>query len=90
MNDFAQEKDAPFGISAAGGVSEIDGAFDAIAKAEFLGQFDRQIAGRKDVAAGADALDQFAPVMGKDLGLHRSHDVGPPQIDFLGQGRRFR
>ena len=63
VNDFAEQKNAAFGIGFARGISQIDGALDAVAKAEFLRQFDGQIAGGKDVAVGADALDQFAAVM---------------------------
>jgi hypothetical protein len=72
------------GKDAAGRVSQVNGPFHAVAKAEFLGQFDRQQAvGGKDVALVADAVDQPAAVMGEDLGLNRLHDIGPAQVDLF-------
>ena len=65
------------------GVGQINGALDAVAKAEFLGELDGQVAGGKHVAVGADALDQFAAVMRQHLGLHGLHDVGAAEVDFL-------
>mgnify|MGYP000908805796 CR=1 FL=1 len=39
------------------------------------------------LAAGADALDQFAAVMREHLGLHGFHHVGPAEIDLWRGGR---
>jgi len=84
INRFGWRKDF------AGGVSQVDGALDAVAKPEFLGQFDRQQAvGREDMALGADAVDQVAAVMREDLGLDGFHDIGPAQIYFLRRWRRW-
>jgi hypothetical protein len=63
MNDFAEKINGRigrnFGKIFFGGVSQVDGALDAVAKAEFLRQFYREIIGREDAAMGADAFDQF-------------------------------
>src|ERR1017187_5160273 len=44
-------------------VGEINRALDAVAKAEFLREFDGEVAGGDHVAVGTDALDDFAAVM---------------------------
>ena len=87
MNDFAQKKNPPVGISPARRVGEVNRALDAVAKAEFLGEFDREVAGGEHVAVGANALDDFAAIMRKHLRLHGLHDVGPAKVDFLGDRR---
>ena len=70
------------------GVGHVDGAFDAVTKAEFLGQFDGETIGLEHAAVGADALDEFAAVMRKHLCLHGFHDIGPAQVNLLRRGRR--
>ena len=65
------------------GVGEVNRALDAIAKAEFLRELDGKFAGGKHAAAGTDAFDQFAAIVGEDLRLHRLHDVGTAKVDFL-------
>ena len=72
------------GKTRARGVRQINGSLHAVTKAEFLGQFDGQFAGGKDMPGRANALDQFAAIMRKHLGLHRFHDVWPAQIDLFG------
>jgi tetratricopeptide (TPR) repeat protein len=62
------------------GVGQVNGALDAVAKAEFLGELDGEAVGGKHAAVGADAFDQFAAVMRQHLGLHRLHDVRPAEV----------
>ena len=88
MNDFAEQvnrfvrrKKFP------GRVGEVNGAFDAVAKAEFLRELDGEVAGGEHVAVGADAFDELAAIMREDLRLHGFHDIGPAEVDFLGSGR---
>jgi hypothetical protein len=71
------------------GIGQVDGALDAVAKAEFLGELDGQIARRKKMPAAPDALDQVAAIVREDLGLDRRHDIGTAEVDFLGRSRRF-
>ena len=89
VDDFAEDVDRLAGKDLAGGIGQVNGALDAVAKAEFLGQLDGQIAGRKHMAAGANALDQVAAIMREHLGLHGRHDIGAAEVDFLRRGRRF-
>ena len=78
INGLGQREDI------AGGVGKVNGAFHAVTKAEFLGQLDGEKAvGAEDVALVANALHQFAPVMGQDLGLDRGHDIRAAEIDLL-------
>ena len=78
INRFGRRKDP------AGGVGQVDGALDPVAKAEFLGQLDgQQAVGGKDVALFANAVDQVAPVMREHLGLHGLHHIGPAQVYLL-------
>ena len=90
VNDLAEQVDGGFrgdiGEIFPGGIGEVNGPFDPVAKAEFLGQFHGQIAGGQHAAIGAHALDQFAAIMRQHLGLDRLHDVGPAQVDFLPAG----
>ena len=85
VNDFAQEINGlREGKDIAGGVSKVNGAFHAVTEAVFLGQFDgEQAVGAEDVALVANAFDQFAAVMGEDLGLDGGHDVGAAEVDFF-------
>jgi len=46
-------------VREAGGVGEVDGAFDAV----LLCELDGEAIGADDAAARADALDEFAAVM---------------------------
>ena len=89
VNDLAENIDRLLGKDLARGVSQVNGPLDAIAKAELLGELDGQIAGRKDMAAGANPLDQVAAIMRQDLGLNRRHDIRAAKVDFLRRGRRF-
>ena len=84
VDDFAEQVDGFLGReTAAGGVGEVNGALNAVAKAELLREFDGQAGCGKFVAAGADALDECAAVMRLHLRLHGGHDVGSAEVDFL-------
>ena len=92
MNDFAEQIDG-FGQrkNFAGGVGQINRAFDAVTKAKFLRQLDGQPSiGGENPAVRADAVHQFAAVMSDDLRLHRFHHVGPSQVYFLRRAGRLR
>lgn len=58
VDDFADEEDALIGEDAAGGVGEVDGAFDSIAEAELLGEADGGGAEGEFAAFFADAFDE--------------------------------
>ena len=45
VNDFPQQKNPALGIGAAGGISKIDGALDAVTEPKFFSQFDGEISG---------------------------------------------
>ena len=77
------------GIGPAGGIGQVDGALDPVAKAKFLGQLDGQVPCREDMAVGADPLHQVAAVMREHLRLHGLHDVRPAEVDFLRRRGRF-
>ena len=80
INGLGQRKDI------AGGVSQVNGPFHAVTKAVFLGQLDgQQAVGAEDVALVANALDQFAAVMGQHLGLDGGHDIRAAEIDLPGR-----
>ena len=85
VDDLAEQIDgAGRRKHAARGVGQIDGALDAVAEAEFLGQLDRQAPGSGEHAAvDANPGDQFAPIMRDDLGLYGLHDIRSSEIDFL-------
>ena len=91
MDDFAEQINR-FGRRKhfAGGVSQVDGAFDAVTEPEFLRQLDGEPAvGGEDAAVSADAVHQFAAIMGDDLRLHGLHRVGPAQIHLLRRAGRL-
>jgi hypothetical protein len=89
VNDFAKDVDRFVRVGFARGVSEIDGAFNAVTEAKFLREFDGNATGRNHAAASANAIDEFAAIMRQHLGLNGLHDIGPSQIDFL-RGCRSR
>ena len=90
VNDFAEEIDRRVGRDLGkiflGGVGEVNRTLDAVTKAEFLREFDGELARGQDAATGANAFHQFAAVMGEDLRLHRFHDVRTAKVDFLRVG----
>ena len=79
-----------FGKIFFGSVSEVNGALDAVAKTEFLGEFDGNPVGADDTPIGANAFNQFTPIMRKHLGGDRLHDVGPAEVDFMRRAGRVR
>ena len=84
-----EDIDRLVGKDLAGGVGQVNGPLDAVAEAELLGELDGQVARRKHMPAGPNALDQVAAIMRQHLGLNRRHDIGTAEVDFLGRGRRF-
>ena len=89
VDDLAENIDRLLGKDLARGIGQVNGALDAVAEAELLGELDGQVAGGKDMPAGADALDQVAAIMREDLRLHRRHDIRAAEVDLLRRGRRF-
>ena len=89
VDDFAEQINGFVGREIfSRGVGEVNGALDAVAKAELLRELDREAVRGKHAAVGADALDQFAAIMREHLGLHGFQDVGPAEVDlFLRYGR---
>ena len=85
VDDLAKQVNgARWREDAARGVSQVDRAFNAVTKAEFLGQLHREPSGSgQDAAIDANARDQLAPVMGDDLGLNGLHNVRSSEVDFL-------
>ena len=63
MDNFASEEYPPVGELSAGLVRVFDGAFDAVAKAEFLREFDRHVTRRKHVVTGAQHINEVAGVV---------------------------
>ena len=86
MDDFADEKEIAVGENFPCGVGEIDGAFDAVAKSELLGQADGDIAELGRAAGGAQLVDHRAVVMLLDGGLHGFHDLRGSEVDAFGRG----
>ena len=83
VDDLAEDIDGLIGEDLARGVGQVNGALDAVAEAEFLGQLDGQVARGKHMPAGANALDQVAAVMREDLGLDGGHDIRTAEVDLL-------
>ena len=54
MNDFAEDEEAAVLENFARGIGEIDGALDAVTKAELLGQSHGHVTDGNDTAVGAD------------------------------------
>jgi hypothetical protein len=86
MDDLAQDEDPAIRKHLGGGVGEVDGPFDAVTEAELLGQFHGDLPHGDGAAIGPQVFDDFAAVMGLDLGLHQGHHLGRPQVDPLGLG----
>ena len=85
VDDFAQEVNVVAGVDLGGGVGHVDGALDAVTKAECLGQFDRQAVGREVRFGVAKIIDHRAAVMAFHLGLDEFHDLRGAEVDaFFG------
>ena len=90
VDNFAEQEDAIVGEDAAGGVGEVDGAFDAVAEAEVTGEANDGLADLDDAAFGANGVDERAAVVGVDLGLDAFHHLRGADIDAAFDGRRGR
>src|SRR6059058_3000577 len=90
MDDFADDEETAVLENLSRGVSEVDGALDAIAKAELLRQADGHAADRDQAASATDLIDDVAPVMGLDLLLHGCHHRRGAEIDLLARSRAAR
>ncbi len=86
VDDFAKQEDAIVGEDAAGGVGEVDGAFDAIAEAEVAGEANDGLADLDDAAFSAYGVDERAAVVGIDLGLDAFHHLRGADIDAAFDG----
>ena len=84
VNDFAEEKNPAVLENLASRISQIDGAFDAIAKAEFLREADGGVSRLKNSALRSDFFNELAAVVGLHLGLHMGHNLGGADIDSCG------
>ena len=65
------------------GVGHVDGALDAVTKAEGLGEFDREAVGREVRFGVAKIFDDRAAVMAFDLGLDELHDLRGAEVHAL-------
>ena len=86
VDDFAEDVEAFALEDFGGGVSEVDGALDAVAEAELFGEFDGDSGGGEGASAGAEAVHDFAAVVGFDLGHHLGHHLRCSQVDPFGGG----
>ena len=87
MNDFADNKQATVLENFPGGVRQIDRPLDPVAKAEFLREADSRVTNANDSASAANFVDNVTAIMLLDLFLHRGHNVGRTQVDFLARRR---
>ena len=81
VDDFAEEKNPAVLENFARRVGEVDGAFDAVAKAKFFREADGRIARLEDTALCAEFFDEFAAVVGFHLGLDLGHDLRRADVD---------
>ena len=72
------------------GVSEIDRALDAVAKAELLRQPHRDVADGQDAAVAPDLVDDVAAVVRFDLLLHSRHHLRRAEVHLLRRAARCR
>ena len=82
VDDFAEDINWLVRENFSRGISQINRALDAITKTEFLRQLYSQPIGGQDMASCANAVNEFAPIMRKNLGLNRFHDVGAAKVDL--------
>ena len=81
MNDFANEKNTIIGKHLARGVGEINGALDAVAKAEFLSESQGRIADYQFAMKIAQALDDGRFVMLRHFRSDQLHHIRATNID---------
>ena len=87
MDDFAQQEDAGRRRKApTGRVGEVDGPLHAVTEAKLLRELDGEPAVRQLPTVGADPFDEFAAVVGDNLGGNGLHDTGAAQVDALRRG----
>ena len=83
VDDFAEEIDVVALEDLGGGVGEVDGALDAVTKAEGLGQLDGEAVGGEVRLGVAQVFDDRAAVVAFDLFLHELHDLRGAEIHAL-------
>ena len=83
MNNLADNEEPPVLKNLARGVSQIDRALDAVAKAELLGQPHSCITYGNDPPGAPHFFDDIATIMRLDLLLHRGHHVRRAEIDLF-------
>ena len=96
VDDLPQNVEPPGGENFGRRVGEVDGPFHAVTKAELLGQLHGDAACGNGAAAGAQAVDDGAPIVRFHLGLHLGHDFRGPQVHppggrvggWLGRGHK--
>ena len=91
VDDFAQQINGFVGREIlARGIGQINGAFHAVTKAEFLGQLHRQTVRGEHAAIGADPFHEFTAVVRQHLGLHRFENVRAAKVDLFLRGEALR
>lgn len=87
MNDFADNKKLAIFENLARSIGKIDRALYPVAKAELFGQAHRGVAHGNDPTRPTHFVYNVAAVMRFHLFLHRGHDIGRAQINFLARCR---
>jgi len=89
MDDFAEDVERLIGEDLPRGIGQVNGPLDAVAKAELLGEPDRQVARCQHIPVAANALDQAAAIVRQHLGLNCRHDIRAAQVDLPGDNGRI-
>ncbi len=84
VDDFAEKIDVVPGENLGGGVGHVDGALDAVAEAEGLGELDGEAVGREVRFGVAKIVHHRAAVVAFHLGLDEFHDLRGAEVDFSG------
>ena len=87
VNNFADNKKPAIFENLARCIGEIDRALDTVAKPKLFRQAHRGVAHGNDSTRAPHFFYNVAAVMRLHLFLHRSHDVGCAQVDFLARCR---
>ena len=87
MNNLADNKKPAIFEHLARSIGEIDRAFDAVAKTKLFRQPHGGVADGNHPARATHLINNVAAVMRFDLFLHRGHDIGCAQINFLARRR---
>ncbi len=80
VDDLAEDVNRLAGEDLAGGVRQVNRAFDAVAKTKFLRQPHLQSPGFQNAAVLPEFLDDLTPVMLFHLFPHRLHDIRAAQV----------